>query len=206
MNQLNFSEAKRYLKFFSKIGINSSRGAALKDVFSLNIGLEKGTTITSRQLMDLKYFSLPQLLHTEDRMSMALSTEMRVPFLDFKFVETILPLNVDTKLKNGWTKYIFRKSMEEFLPSEITWRKDKQNFGNAQGELLKGSLSNKIRKNYFSSDSLIFKKEIIKRSELLKTYENYINQPINKGLVAYKEIFAPISLEIWLRKFENYIN
>ena len=38
------------------------------------------------------------------------------------------------------------------------------------------------------------------------TYENYINQPINKGLVAYKEIFAPISLEIWLRKFENYIN
>ncbi len=206
LSQFNFSEAKRYLKFSSKLGINNSKGDALKDVVSLNIGLGKETTITSRQLMDLKYFSLPQILHTEDRMSMALSTEIRVPFLDFEFVETILPLNVDIKLRNGWTKYIFRKSMEEFLPSEITWRKDKQNFGNAQGELLKGPISNEIRNNYFSSDSLIFKKEIMKQSRLIKTFEKYINQPENKGVVAYKEIFAPISLEIWLRKFENYIS
>ena len=156
--------------------------------------------------MDLKYFSLPQLLHTEDRMSMALSTEMRVPFLDFELVENILPLSVDSKLKNGWTKYVFRKSMENFLPSDIVWRRDKQNFGNAQGELLKGSLSKEIRSNYFSPDSLIFKKEIMRQSELIKIYEKYISQPANRGLVSYKEIFAPISLEIWLRKFENYIN
>ena len=206
LNQFNFSEAKRYLKFFSKIGINNSKGDALKDFVDLKIGLEKGANIISRQLMDLKYFSLPQLLHTEDRMSMALSAEMRVPFLDFEFVETILPLNIDSKLKKGWTKYIFRKSMEKFLPSEITWRKDKQNFGNSQGELLKGSLSREIRNNYFSDDSLIFKKKIMRQSELIKTFEKYINQPVNKGLVSYKEIFAPISLEIWLRKFENYIN
>jgi len=206
LNQFNFSEAKRYLKGFSKIGINNSKGDALKDFINLKIGLEKGATIFSRQLMDLKYFSLPQLLHTEDRMSMALSTEMRVPFLDFKFVETILPLSENNKLNNGWTKYIFRKSMEKFLPSEITWRKDKQNFGNSQGELLKGPLSKEIRNNYFSPDSLIFKKEIMRRSELIKTFEKYINQPVNKGFVSYKEIFAPISLEIWLRKFENFIN
>ena len=119
LNQFNFSEAKRYLKFFSKVGINNSKGDALKDFINLKIGLEKGGTIISRQLMDLKYFSLPQLLHTEDRMSMALSTEMRVPFLDFEFVEAILPLGVGTKLKNGWNKYVFRKSMEKFLPPEI---------------------------------------------------------------------------------------
>jgi len=174
-------------------------------VIQLNIGLEKGSTIASRQLMDYKYFSLPQLLHTEDRMSMAVSTEMRVPFLDVEFVETVLPLSIGCKLKNGWTKYIFRKSMEQYLPSTITWRKDKQNFGNAQGELLKGFLSEEIKNNYFSSDSLIFKKQIMNRNRLMKTFGKYINQPVNKGLVAYKEIFAPISLEIWLRKFENYI-
>ena len=205
ISQFNFSEAKRYLKYFSGKGIKDSKGDALKDVIQLNIGLEKGATIASRQLMDYKYFSLPQLLHTEDRMSMAVSTEMRVPFLDVEFVETVLPLSIECKLKNGWTKYIFRKSMEQYLPSTITWRKDKQNFGNAQGELLKGFLSEEIRNNYFSSDSLIFKKQIMKRNRLMKTFGKYINQPVNKGLVAYREIFAPISLEIWLRKFENYI-
>ena len=96
--------------------------------------------------------------------------------------------------------------MEEFLPPEITWRKDKQNFGNSQGDLLKGPISKEIKSNYFSSDSLIFKKEIIKRKRLIKMYNKYISQSDNKGIVAYKEIFAPISLEIWLRKFENYIN
>ena len=96
--------------------------------------------------------------------------------------------------------------MEKFLPAEIAWRKDKQNFGNSQGELLKGPLSKEIRNNYFSPDSLIFKKGIMRQSELIKTFDKYINQSQNKGLIAYKEIFAPISLEIWLRKFENYIN
>ena len=206
INQFNFSEAKRYLKFFSQTGIKSFRGDALKDIIPLNIGLKKGHDILSRQLMDFQYFSLPQLLHTEDRMSMAASTEMRVPFLDYELVETVLPLCASNKLKNGWTKYIFGKSMEDFLPSAITWRKDKQNFGNAQGELLKGPLSKHIISNYFSSDSLIFKNKIMKQSGLIKTFKKYVNQKGNKGAVAYKEIFAPISLEIWLRKFENYIN
>ena len=58
----------------------------------------------------------------------------------------------------------------------------------------------------FSSESLIFKKKIMKESGLIKTFDKYLNQPVNEGLIAYKEIFAPISLEIWLRKFENYIN
>ena len=156
--------------------------------------------------MDLKYFSLPQLLHTEDRMSMAVSTEMRIPFLDFNFVEAVLPLSTDYKLRKGWTKYIFRKSMEKYLPSEITWRKDKQNFGNSQGELLKGIHSKEIKNNYFSEHSLIFEKEIMEKNGLVKTFDKYINQSDNKGLVAYKQIFAPISLEIWLRKFENFIN
>ena len=66
-----------------------------------------------------------------------------------EILNKVAKTNIDTKLNNGWTKYIFRKSMEGFLPSEIIWRKDKQNFGNAQGELLKGSLSKEIRSNYF---------------------------------------------------------
>ena len=54
LNQFNFSEAKRYSKYFSQIGVNSYKGNALKDVSNLNIGLKKGSSIVSRQLMDLK--------------------------------------------------------------------------------------------------------------------------------------------------------
>jgi len=37
-----------------------------------------------------------------------------------------LPLNI--KIKNGWTKYILRKAIEEILPESIVWRKNKYGF------------------------------------------------------------------------------
>ena len=205
-NQWNFSEAKRYLKFIPTNGILNARGDALNDVVMLNLGLEKKSTILSRQIKDFKNFSIPQLLHTEDRMSMANSSEIRAPFLDYKFIEDVLPLHVDYKLHRGWTKFIFRKAMENFLPKEIVWRKDKQNFGNGQGEILKHKLKAEIVNDYFSNDSFIFKKNIINRKKMINLFQRYSNNKASKGIISYKEIFAPISLEIWLRKFERYIS
>ena len=205
-NQWNFSEAKRYLKFIPQNGVVNASGDALNDAVMLNLGLEKNSSILYRQIKDFNSFSIPQLLHTEDRMSMANSSEIRAPFLDYHLIENILPLSVNYKLSQGWTKFIFRKAMEDFLPKEIVWRKDKQNFGNGQGELLKSKLKNEIIDDYFSSDSFIFKNNIINRKKLLSLFYKYSRTKSNKGSISYKEIFAPISLEIWLRKFERYIS
>jgi asparagine synthase (glutamine-hydrolysing) len=30
--------------------------------------------------------------------------------------------------KNGWTKYILRKAMQDYLPKEVLWRKKKMGF------------------------------------------------------------------------------
>ena len=81
----------------------------------------------------------------------------------------------------------------------------RQNFGNSQGELLKGNLFNKIVNDYFSKDSLIFNKNIIDRKRLLNLYQKYNRQKINRGSVTYKEIFSSLSLEIWLRKYQEFI-
>jgi len=71
---------------------------------------------------------LQQLLRYEDRLSMAFSIESRVPFLDHRLVEYSIALDSSLKLKDGWTKYILRKSSEPFLPKDIIWRKDKMGF------------------------------------------------------------------------------
>ena len=83
---------------------------------------------------DLCRLSLPALLHYEDRMSMALSREIRLPFLDYRVVSLLLPLAPQWKLRDGWSKWVFRKAMEPDLPPEITWRKDKQGFDNPQSQ------------------------------------------------------------------------
>jgi asparagine synthase (glutamine-hydrolysing) len=68
---------------------------------------------------------LEDLLRFADRNSMAHSREVRLPFLSHKLVEFVFSLPSELKIRNGWTKYLLRKSMNEVLPEEITWRVDK---------------------------------------------------------------------------------
>ena len=71
---------------------------------------------------------LPALLRYEDRLSMAFSIESRVPLLDHRLVELAFALDESLKLGPGWSKHVFRLALDEWLPREITWRKDKKGF------------------------------------------------------------------------------
>lgn len=74
-------------------------------------------------------FRLPELLLMRvDKMSMAVSLEARVPFLDHKFVELAMSIPQEIKVKNGDLKYILKKAVKNLIPDEIINRK-KQGFG-----------------------------------------------------------------------------
>ena len=71
---------------------------------------------------------LEELLRFADRNSMAHAVEVRLPFLDHRLVEFAFSLPSNFKIHEGWTKWIVRKSVEDQLPGEIVWRKDKVGF------------------------------------------------------------------------------
>ena len=116
----------------------------------------------------------------------------------------LIPLAANLKMQNGWTKYIFRKAMAPWLPGEIAWRKDKQGFVNPQSEWLKSDLREGVL-DYFAADSLMFKKGLVDRKRLLQKYDVYCRQSANGGTISFKDIFNPLALEIWLRKYEGYL-
>ena len=66
-----------------------------------------------------------ELLRYADRNSMAHSREVRLPFLQHDLVEFVFSLPSGMKIKDGFTKWILRRSMEQILPGNICWRKDK---------------------------------------------------------------------------------
>ncbi len=83
-----------------------------------------------RQLEDILHyntftFGLEELLRYADRNSMAHSREIRLPFLKHELVEFVFSLPSMLKIKDGFTKWILRKSMDTILPPAICWRKDK---------------------------------------------------------------------------------
>jgi asparagine synthase (glutamine-hydrolysing) len=86
------------------------------------------STLNWMSYLDLN-MRLPELLLMRvDKMSMGVSLEGRVPFLDHKFVELAMSIPESVKTKNGTLKYILKKAIGGLVPEEIIHRK-KQGFG-----------------------------------------------------------------------------
>lgn len=88
-------------------------------------GLKDLNVHLSKQMLE---DSLPTLLRYEDRNSMAFAIEARVPFLDYRLAEFAFSKAAHLRIRGGWTKWIQRKAVEDDLPKEIVWRKDKVGF------------------------------------------------------------------------------
>ena len=87
-----------------------------------------GEDIVSQMMwVDLMTYLPDDILTKVDRMSMAVSLEVRTPLLDHKLIEFMANVPVDWKLRGLTTKYLFKKIAAELLPTEIV-RRPKQGF------------------------------------------------------------------------------
>ena len=77
---------------------------------------------TSSLFNKMTYFDiktlLPALLHIEDRVSMAVSIESRVPLLDTRIAELGASIPPIMKFSGGKLKYILIKSTQDILPKK----------------------------------------------------------------------------------------
>jgi asparagine synthase (glutamine-hydrolysing) len=90
-------------------------------------------------------FRLPELLLMRvDKMSMGVSLEGRVPFLDHRFVEYAMKIPESVKTRDGILKYILKKSVRTLIPDAVIDR-PKQGFGVPVHEWLLSGLGDYVR-------------------------------------------------------------
>lgn len=77
--------------------------------------------------LDLKEYSIPLYLHSDDADGMAFGIESRHPFLDYNLVDFAYTLPEKFKIHKGWQKYLLRRAADG-LPEEIRWRRDKMGY------------------------------------------------------------------------------
>lgn len=100
-----------------------------KDIKRTIMGLDLYPANNSRKyIIDNFKCNLSMLLRFEDRNSMAFSIESRVPFLDYKLVETVFKMPIEYKINNGITKHIVREALADVLPEKIRTRYSKLGF------------------------------------------------------------------------------
>ncbi|MBP1992034.1 asparagine synthase (glutamine-hydrolyzing) [Paenibacillus eucommiae] len=121
--------------------------------------------VSRMQYIDLNLWMPGDILMKADKMTMAHSLELRVPFLDKELFEIARRIPAKYRIANGTTKYIFRKAMEGIIPDFILNR-PKLGFPVPLREWLKGPMGGTLL-------------EQIKASGI----EDYINIPVVEQMV-----------------------
>jgi asparagine synthase (glutamine-hydrolysing) len=100
---------------------------------------ESDDLVTQMQNVDTRLYLAEDILTKVDRASMAVSLEVRAPFLDPRVAEFAASLPCHYKLRGLKTKYILKKAVRDLLPPFVT-RRGKKGFGVPVAEWLKFKL------------------------------------------------------------------
>ncbi len=153
----------------------------------------KGKDPLSRMLyFDTKTWLVDDLLIKADRMSMAASLELRVPFLDYRLVEFASSIPSKYKIQNGEGKFILKKMMEGILPNEIIYRK-KMGFPTPLKRMFQGDLATYARDTLASSSTQIT--DYFGNAAISKILDEHIAGKVDH----HRALWQLIVLEEWMQ-------
>jgi asparagine synthase (glutamine-hydrolysing) len=117
-------------------------------------------------LLELRSSLPDELLMYGDKLSMAHSLEVRVPYLDREVVEYVQRLGPQFKVRNGSRKWLHRRVCSDFLPREIIQRKKRGFAVNVVDDWFRESIQGKMAGYLLDPQSLMYgflRPEIVRR-------------------------------------------
>jgi asparagine synthase (glutamine-hydrolysing) len=103
--------------------LHSRRSAELRP-----LQIPHGSRVDRMMFDDMVHYLCDDILVKVDRASMSASLESRAPFLDHRVVELAWATPLSMKLKNKRGKFVLRKILSRYVPSEL-FERPKQGFG-----------------------------------------------------------------------------
>ena len=149
--------------------------------------------LTKKQYLDLNLWLPGDILLKADKMSMAHSLELRVPFLDKEVMKVAQDIPRDYRVNDENTKYVLRKAANEVLPDE--WAKrEKKGFPVPIREWLKEEKYHRIVKESFESD---YAREFFDTTKIVKLLDNHYNGNENNA----RKIWVIYIFLVWYKRF-----
>jgi asparagine synthase (glutamine-hydrolysing) len=175
-----------------KIGASEDILILWKDLEHL---MEDTDELGGLQFLEIRSSLPDELLMFADKLSMAHSLEVRVPFLDHEIVEYVECLDASFKVRYGQGKWLHRKVCRSLLPPEITRRK-KQGFAvNVVDDWFLNSLSNAMDDVLLDNTSHMY--TYLEPASVLRLLEDHKSGRADN----HKILFSLIALEHSLRGY-----
>ena len=178
-------------EFFEPDFLNGCTHEAIFKKFSVNFNNPDTKSYFNKMTHFDMLGSLPGLLQVEDRVSMSVSIESRVPLLDRRIVDLISRMPAGMKFRGGEMKYLLKKAIKDIMPPEIMKRKDKMGFP------VPLHIWSKNKAKNFIMDVLLSKKS--KERNMINT--DYVEQLILAEQPFSRGLWGLLSLELWHNQF-----
>ncbi len=155
--------------------------------------LEKTDDLGGFQYLEIRSSLPDELLMYGDKLSMAHSLEVRVPYLDQKIVEYVERLPQEYKIRFGNRKWIHKQVCSDYLPKQIINRKKRGFAVNVVDRWFKESLSNEFDDMLLDKSSRMY--DFLKPQEIQSLYKDHTDGKADN----HKILFSLIVLEKWMR-------
>lgn len=148
------------------------------------------------QFLEVRSTLPDELLMYADKLSMAHSLELRVPFLDKEIVEYVERLPAKFKVRNGSRKWLHRQVCKSFLPSEILNRPKRGFAVNVVDDWFRDAVDSSVAENLLDEGSAIY------NFLQPKAVRNLLDQHRSGREDNHKVLFSIVLLDAWLRAHE----
>src|SRR5437588_5540510 len=146
------------------------------------------------QLLEIRSSLPDELLMYADKLSMAHSLEVRVPYLDRTVVEYVQRLSANFKVRNGTRKWLHRQVCRSYLPPRILKRKKRGFAVNVVDDWFHSSFNGKLSELLLDKASLMFK--LLKPEPVRRLLETHRSGRQDN----HKLLFSLVMVEQWLRR------
>jgi asparagine synthase (glutamine-hydrolysing) len=149
------------------------------------------------QFLEVRSTLPDELLMYADKLSMAHSLELRVPFVDKEIVEYVERLPASLKVRNGSRKWLHRQVCRTFLPESIVKRPKRGFASNVVDKWFSDAFGNKMADSLLDSSSRIYQ---YLRPQAVRELFTQHSAGRNDN---HKVLFSLVVFEEWLRAHEE---
>ncbi len=149
------------------------------------------------QFLEVRSTLPDELLMYADKLSMAHSLELRVPFLDKEIVEYVERLPASFKVRMGTRKWLHRQVCRTYLPGSFLKRPKRGFAGNVVDDWFRGTIDSRMREALLDSSSRIY--QYLRPAAVRDLFDQHASGRLDN----HKILFSLVVFEEWLRSQET---
>ncbi|MDQ1707262.1 MAG: hypothetical protein QOJ88_473 [Pyrinomonadaceae bacterium] len=189
----SFNPAEQQLLLTSQV-LGASDGDVYRDARLMLAECDSNDIVEQMQSLDTRLYLAEDILTKVDRASMAVSLEVRAPFLDPRVAEFVASLPPNYKLRGRRTKYILKRASKDLLPPFVA-RRGKKGFGVPVAEWLKGKLQPLAR-------DLLSPERVRRAGVFNPAYVTKLQDEHERGVANHRKLlWTLLMFELWHESF-----